>query len=164
MELIDISLFTAAFLCSLTAGFLIAFAIIVMPGIASLGDSDFLKAFKAIDRVIQNNQPVFIIIWLGSALAVIFSAVVSVWQLAESDRIPVITAAIIYILGVQLPTVTVNIPLNNRLQRQDLEQLEEPELGQVRKNFEVPWLRWNLIRTFIATLTPVILIAVCLRV
>ena len=43
------------------------FAIIVMPGTKTLGDLGFLKAFKAMDRVIQDNQPVFILVWLGSA-------------------------------------------------------------------------------------------------
>lgn len=164
MELIDISLVTATLLCSLVAGFLIAFAIVVMPGIATLDDLNFLRGFKVIDRVIQNNQPVFMIIWLGSALAIIVSAVVSLWQLAGIDRILVITAAAIYLLGVQLPTVIFNIPLNNRLQGQDLEKMSDSELGEARKGFEIPWLRWNWIRTFIATATSVILIIVCLRV
>jgi uncharacterized membrane protein len=164
MEPIDIALITATLLCSLVAGFLIAFSIVVMPGIATLSDLDFLRAFKAIDRVIQNNQPIFIVIWLGSALAVIASAFISIWQFAGIDRILIITAAIIYTLGVQLPTITINIPLNNQLQAQDLEKMPQSELSEVRKNFEPLWLRWNRIRTFIATLTSVILIIVCLRI
>lgn len=67
-----------ALLCSLVAGFLFAFAIVVMPGIGALNDLDFLKAFRAIDLVIQKNQPVFIIVWIGSALAAIGSGVLSV--------------------------------------------------------------------------------------
>jgi uncharacterized membrane protein len=164
MELIDISVITATLLCSFVAGFLIAFAVVVMPGIGTLSNRDFLEAFKAIDRVIQNNQPVFIIIWLGSALAVIVSALVSLWQLAGIDRILVIAAAVIYLLGVQLPTVAVNIPLNNGLQGRDLESLSESELSEARKSFENPWLRWNWIRTCIATLTSAIMIIVCLRI
>ncbi|NNE98598.1 MAG: DUF1772 domain-containing protein [Pyrinomonadaceae bacterium] len=163
MELIDVVLVSAALLCSLVAGFLIAFAIVVMPGISTLSDLEFLKTFKAVDRVIQNNQPVFMIIWLGSALAILAAAVVSVWQLAGIDRILVIAAAAIYILGVQLPTVAINIPLNNRLQGSDLEKISEPELIEARKSFENPWLRWNWIRTIIAVLTSAIMIVVCLR-
>lgn len=164
MKMMDVSLFTATFLCSLVAGFLVTFAIVVMPGIATLGDSGFLKAFKAIDRVIQNNQPIFIIIWLGSALAIIATAVLSVWQLEGVARILVITAAVVYTVGVQLPTVTINIPLNNQLQGQDIEKMSESELSEARKSFEIPWLRWNWIRTFIATLTSATLIFVCLKI
>lgn len=164
MKMIDISLITATLLCSLVAGFLIAFAIVVMPGIATLSNSEFLRTFKAIDRVIQNNQPIFIIIWVGSALAIIATAVMSVWQLEGVARILVITAAVVYIVGVQLPTVTINIPLNNQLQGQDIEKMSESELSEARKNFETPWLRWNWIRTFIATIISVVLIIVCLRI
>jgi uncharacterized membrane protein len=164
MELINIALTAATLLCSLVAGFLIAFAIVVMPGIATLSDLDFLKAFKAIDRVIQNNQPVFIFIWLGSALAVIASALMSVWQLAGIGRILVIISAVIYLLGVQLPTVSINIPLNNQLQGSDLDKMSKSELSEARRSFETPWLRWNWIRTLMATATSVILIVVELRI
>ena len=164
MELIYISLFTATLLCSLVAGFLIAFAIVVMPGIATSSDLEFLKAFKTIDRVIQNNQPVFIIIWLGSAIAVVVLAALSGWQLSGIDRILAISAAGIYLVGVQLPTATINIPLNNRLQNEDLESLPESELADLRKDFETPWLFWNWIRTFVATITTITMIVLCLRI
>lgn len=59
MDLLQIALTLATLLCSLVAGFVLAFAIVVMPGIRNLDDHDFLQAFKAIDRVIQNNQPIF---------------------------------------------------------------------------------------------------------
>ncbi|MCB1022956.1 MAG: DUF1772 domain-containing protein [Acidobacteria bacterium] len=164
MELIEISLIIATLLSSLVAGFLVAFAIVVMPGIADLGDLDYLKAFKAIDRVIQKGHPVFVLIWIGSALAVIASASVSIWQLEGIDRILVFSAAIIYMLGVQLPTLTINVPLNNRLQAEELENITESDLSDLRKRFEIPWVRWNGIRTIFATAASTILIIVCLSV
>ena len=163
MELIELFVALAALLVLIVAGFLFAFAFVVMPGIGSMGDRDFLKAFKAMDGVIQNNQPVFIVVWLGSALAVIAAAILSIWQLSGPDQLLVIIAALIYILGVQAPTVIFNIPLNNRLQAADLENLSEAELSGERKRFETPWLRWTWIRTVRATATSVILIATCLR-
>ena len=163
MELIDLILVTAALLCSVTAGFLVSFAFVVMPGIGKLGDLGFLKAFKEIDRVIQNNQPVFIFVWIGSAVAMIASALVSVWQMAGFERVMVLAAALIYVVGVQVPTVAFNIPLNNSLQESDLENLSESELNKARIDFEIPWIRWNSIRTFSATLTAALLIVVCLR-
>lgn len=39
-------------LCSLVAGFLFAFALVVMPGLESLGDRPFVRAFQVVDRVI----------------------------------------------------------------------------------------------------------------
>ena len=65
MGIFQIALFLATFLCSLVAGFLFAFALVVMPGIRSLNDREFIRAFQVIDRVIQNNQPIFMLVWVG---------------------------------------------------------------------------------------------------
>jgi len=42
-----------------------------MPGISSLTDREFIRAFQAMDGIIQDNQPLFILVWVGSAVAVI---------------------------------------------------------------------------------------------
>jgi uncharacterized membrane protein len=52
----QVSLLLATLLCSLVTGFLFAFAVVVMLGIAALDDAGFLRAFQVIDRVIQNCQ------------------------------------------------------------------------------------------------------------
>jgi len=62
MVMLQIALLSSAFLCSLVAGFLFAYAIVVMPGIKNLDDRDFIRAFQVTNRVIQNNQPVFILV------------------------------------------------------------------------------------------------------
>ena len=68
MGIFHVSLILATFLCSLVAGFLFAFAIVAMPGIRNLNDRDFIRAFQVMDRVIQNNQPIFMLVWAGSVL------------------------------------------------------------------------------------------------
>ncbi len=79
-------LILAAFLCSLVAGFLFAFAAVVMPGIRRLDDGAFIRAFQVIDGVIQNNQPMFLIVWVGSMPVLLAAAVVGVWALNGADR------------------------------------------------------------------------------
>ena len=56
MTLFQAVLMLAAFLCSLVAGLLFAFATVVMPGIRRLGNGDFIRSFQVMDRIIQNNQ------------------------------------------------------------------------------------------------------------
>ena len=163
MELIQFALLLSALLCSLVAGLVLTFAIVVMPGIRTLGDLDFLRSFKAMDRVIQNNQPIFMLVWLGSALVLLASTVLGVWRLEGLDRILLIVACAIYILGVHVPTVTINIPLNNRLQSQDLDTMSESELLATTEMFESRWLRWNTFRTVIATLTTVLLLVLLIQ-
>ena len=70
---------------------------------------------------------------------------------------------LIYILGVQFATAIVNVPLNNRLQSQDLAQLDADGLKQAAEAFAPRWLLWNNIRTWLATFTTVILLIVLLR-
>ena len=58
-------LFSSAFLCTLVTGFISTYAVIVMPGLKKLDDREFIRAFQATDAVIQNNQPIFMVIWVG---------------------------------------------------------------------------------------------------
>jgi uncharacterized membrane protein len=163
MELIQFAVLLSALLCSLVAGLVFTFAIVVMPGIKSLSDLVFLKSFKAMDRVIQNNQPIFILVWLGSAVVLLVSTVLGIWQLEGLDRILLVVACAIYLFGVHLPTVTINIPLNNNLQSQDLDTMTEPALLETAARFESRWLRWNAIRTVLAILTTALLLVLLIR-
>jgi uncharacterized membrane protein len=52
VTLLQAVLMCATFLCSLVAGFLFAFAAVVMPGIRSLNDGNFIRAFQVIDHVL----------------------------------------------------------------------------------------------------------------
>jgi len=88
MGIFQIALILAIFLCSLVAGFLFAFAIVVMPGIRSLNDRQFIRAFQVMDRVIQNNQPIFVLVWLGSVVALAVSAVFGFGQLDGAWHLP----------------------------------------------------------------------------
>ncbi len=163
MELIQFAVLLSALLCSLVAGLVFTFAIVVMPGIKRLNDLAFLKSFKAMDRVIQNNQPIFMLVWLGSAVALLFSTVLGIWKLDGFDRILLVVACAIYLFGVHLPTVTINIPLNNHLQSQDLDTMTESELLETTAKFESRWLRWNTIRTVLAIVTTALLLVLLIR-
>jgi uncharacterized membrane protein len=163
MALLQPALVAAAFLCSLVAGLLFSFAVVVMPGIGRLDDRDFLGAFQAIDRVIQNNQPLFIVAWVGSVLALLAAAVLGVWELAGLDRVLVIVAAAVYIAGVQLPTVTINIPLNNTVKRLEVSTMSDAVRQRARSDFEARWNRWNVVRSVIASIVSLLLLIVLLR-
>ena len=154
----------ATLLCSLVAGFLLAFAVVVMPGISRLDDGGFLRAFQVIDGVIQDRPPVFVLVWVGSVLAVVAAALLGIWVLSGLDRVLVIVGALVYVFCVQLPTVTINIPLNNTLQRLDSRTMNETERAQARKNFERRWNRWNVIRTACASVASILLMLLLLRV
>jgi uncharacterized membrane protein len=157
-------LMLATLLCSLVAGFLFAFAAVVMPGIGRLDDDAFIRAFQAIDRVIQNNQPLFLFVWVGSIPALLAAAVLGLWALDGLDRSLVIVAAAVYLLCVQLPTVAINIPLNNTLQELDPGGMNQMARKRARADFEPRWDRWNAFRAASASLTTLLLLLLLLRV
>ena len=163
MTLFQTLLMTATFLCSLVAGFLFAFAAVVMPGIRSLDDGSFIRAFQVIDRVIQNNQPLFMLIWVGSALSLIAAAVFGFWALGGADRLLLVAAALVYLMCVQLPNATINLPLNNALQKLDPSTMSETMRNRARDDFEPRWNRWNAIRTACASLTSLLLLILIFR-
>ena len=163
MGIFQATLILATFLCSLVAGFLFAFAVVAMPGLRSLNDREFLRAFQVMDRVIQNNQPIFMVVWVGSIVALITSALLGIGQLDGTGRLLIILAALVFLLGVQLPTITIHIPLNNKLQTLDVDTMNEAAQRAARENFEPRWNRWNAIRTALSSLVSALLIMLLFR-
>ncbi len=159
----QIALILAAFLCSLVAGFVFAFAFVVMPGIRSLNDREFIRAFQAMDGIIQNNQPVFVLVWVGSVVALVTAAVLGFGQMDGTGRLLIIFAALAYLFGVQLSTFTINVPLNNNLQALDVDAVNETAQEVARRDFEPRWNRWNSSRTVFASLTSGLLMVLLLR-
>jgi len=160
MGLLELVLILATLLCALTAGFVFAFATVVMPGLGRLGDREFIRGFQVIDGVIQAGQPVFGLVWMGSAVALLLSAVMGALQLDGIERVFLVGSALIYVVGVQVPRFRINVPLNNRLQMLDVDALDEGALASARRDFEARWVRWNAIRTAIASLVSVTLMFV----
>lgn len=151
-------LILATLFSALVAGLLFAFSIVTMPGIKRLNDREFIRAFQVMDGVIQNNQPLFMLVWVGSVVAMLATAVLAFGQLSGVQLVLMIVATAVYLLGVQLPTVTINVPLNNQLQRVEVDQLSERAQKNARMDFEPRWNQWNRIRTVFASLASVMLL------
>lgn len=159
----QVVLVLAAFLCSLVAGFLFAFAVVIMPGIRNLGDREFLRAFQAMDGVIQRGQPLFGLVWLGSVLTLVAGLALGAGQASGLEKLFLAIAGGVYLLGVQLPTFLVNIPLNNEVQALNLEEADAASCHSARERFEPRWNRWNAIRTALAVLASGMLVVFLTR-
>lgn len=150
-------------LCSLVAGLVLIFACVIMPGLGTLGDREFLQAFQAIDRIIQNRQPIFMLVWVGSVVALLAAGWLGYRHLAGVEWLMLLGATLVYFVGVQVPTATVNVPLNNQLQALDIQTLDAPALAEARAGFEARWNRWNVLRTVFALLTSILLMVLLLK-
>ena len=135
--------------CALVTGFVFTYAVIVMPGLAKLTDKEFIRAFQVTDELIQNNQPIFMIVWVGSVISVISTLIVSLMGPYSVETVLVIIAGFVYLLGVQGLTVLVHLPLNRRIQTVNAEEWDASALREERLLFETRWIRFNWIRTII---------------
>ena len=164
MAFLDISLIFAILLCSLVSGFIFTYSIVVMPGLSNLNDKDFLKAFQVTDAVIQNNQPLFMFTWIGSIVAILTTIVASLITVGLLESWLIILVGAAYLLGVQGITVAIHIPLNNHIQKLNIDELNDKTLAYERKNFEAKWNFFNKIRTFVAiSASSLLLIVLSLR-
>ncbi|HSR41355.1 MAG TPA: DUF1772 domain-containing protein [Longimicrobiales bacterium] len=159
MTPLHVTLILATLLCSLVAGFLFAFAVVIMPGIGRLRDREHIRAFQAMDRVIQDNDPLFMAVWVGSVLALLAATVLAFGSPSGAVRWLTVGALAAYVLGVQLPTGAINVPLNNRLQALDVDATGEDAHRDARQGFEGRWNRANTFRT-VACLVSATLMAV----
>ena len=164
MDLLDISLIFSITLCSLVSGFIFTYAIIVMPGLSNLNDKDFLKAFQVTDAVIQNNQPIFMLTWIGSIVSLLSTILTSIISFGLSETWLVVLLSIFYLLGVQGITISIHIPLNNQIQKVLIEELNDEAITDERVKFERKWNFFNNIRTSISiSVTLLLLIILSLR-
>jgi hypothetical protein len=162
MTAVQMMFLLATFLCSLVAGLLFTFAYVVMPGIAKLDDNSFLRAFQAIDRVIQNNQRI-------SLRVVGFSArsdrggsderLGTGWNRSPArDRCR--------------PCLRFRCAIAQGHDQRSLEQqasetgigtMSEEEQQRTRMEFEPRWYQWNAIRTACSIFASMVLLLLLLR-
>ncbi len=144
-------LLVSTLLCALVTGFVFTYAVVVMPGFAKLDDREFIHAFQVTDGVIQNKQPLFMLAWVGSIVSVVATMILGFIELHGIERWTVIAIGFVYLMGVQGITILIHLPLNNRLQRLEIDEMDPESLSKERNKFETRWNYFNNIRTLIAS-------------
>ena len=139
----------------LTAGLCFTWSNAVTPGIGRLDNLSFLKAFQAMNRSIINGQ--FMIVFMGPTILLFVNA----FLFRNSNIIfwLFLIAAIFFFIGIGLITVFGNVPLNEILDKSNLESLSKLELQTLRNKFEQPWNRLHAIRTVSSITSFLLLIA-----
>ena len=121
-----------------------------MPGFSKLNDKEFVRAFQVTDGVIQENQPLFMLTWVGSIISVLSVIAISIFSIGLSEAWIIIVVGLIYLLGVQGITISIHLPLNNHIQKIDINNMNNQSLNEERTKFEMRWNYFNKIRTFIS--------------
>jgi uncharacterized membrane protein len=162
--MIHIALISAILLVTLVCGFTLAFSIVIMPGLSELDDRDYLRAFQVIDGMIQKNQPIFMLVWIGSFLSVLALSVMAFLNMESQLKWLILVGSLIFILGVHVPTVIKNIPLNNRLQEVELQSANVAVVETLKNEFSAVWIPWNHRRTIAALVSAMVYLLVIIKI
>jgi uncharacterized membrane protein len=146
MDVLEVSLFSAAFLTGLIAGLFYSYSCSVNLGLAKLRDIEYLKAMKAINKAILN--PWFFLSFIGSLVAIPLSTTLYYYNTGvDASFYLLLSASAAYIVGVFGVTIRGNVPLNEELDRFNIEQAAIPDITLKRKGFEEPWNKFHLARS-----------------
>jgi uncharacterized membrane protein len=155
----NIILVITATMIALMSGLFYAWSCSVMSGFARLNYREFVSAMQKTNRAIQN--PVFFAAFFGAPLFLIFS---TVFHYNQTNRFALLlAAAIIYLIGNFGVTMFGNVPLNNTLDRFNLESASDEETALQRANFGRRWNNLNTIRTVSSTLAVILVVTACLN-
>ncbi|WP_018628520.1 DUF1772 domain-containing protein [Niabella aurantiaca] len=149
MILDKICFFIALLLVALMAGLFFSFSIAVTRGLGKLDDKSYLRAMQKINKAILN--PVFLLCFAGTPFF-LAGATILLFFMDYAGFMWMLLISLVYIGGVFLVTMLCNVPLNNYLDKQDVDQLDPEAAKAVRSRFESAWNRYNHIRTLFSIL------------
>lgn len=155
----NVILLVAAVLTALIGGLFYAWSCSVMVGFARLKDKEFVAAMQSCNRAIQN--PIFFTSFFGAPIFLIAAAF---FHYSQPTRFWfLLSATVIFLIGTFGVTIAGNVPLNNQLDRFDLESATDEQVSLQRKNFESRWNNLNTIRTVSSIISIILVIAACLN-
>lgn len=144
--LFKLILLVTVLLSALISGFLYAYSCSVNKGLGRLSDVEYIRAMQSINRAVLN--PLFFISFFGTLLMLPLSS--WMWYRAEGatpDFYMILASSVVYIVGVFGITGTCNVPLNESLDKFDVDAASPQEIETRRRTFEIPWNRFHTIRT-----------------
>ena len=107
-------------------------------------------SFQQMNRTIIN--PLFFLVFFGPF---ILGLICLYWFKGSPGTLMwlLVLATAVYFFGVVLVTIFGNVPLNEMLDKVDLNMASPEKLGQLRESFELKWNRLHLIRTITSVIS-----------
>lgn len=157
----QIVLLLAALSAALIAGLFYGYSCSVNPGLGKLPDKEYLTAMQHINASILNAG--FFFSFLGTLILL----PVATWIHRSADNNIIfyllLSAAVLYGIGVFGVTVAGNVPLNDQLANARLQELDADMLRKLRILFEPRWVMYHQIRTIASMVTVVLVIMACIK-
>lgn len=140
----QVFLFVALSFVAAIFGFFYAWVCSTMWGLDQLPASTAIEAMNAMNRSVRNV--VFAPAFFGTPVVL---GAVGVWGYMLGKRptaLWLIAAALVYLVGAFLPTIMVNVPMNQALMLTDMAR-DNAALQQVWGDYSSRWQVWNIART-----------------
>jgi uncharacterized membrane protein len=132
-------LIAAAVTTGLATGLLWGWAVSVMPGLRRVTDPVFVEFLQHTNRAILNGW--FLSCFTGAVVLDALAAVLAIADGRPGLIVPAVLALVLYLATVGITQLR-NIPLNNRM-----DAATADDASAVRRAFEAPWTRWNIVRS-----------------
>lgn len=152
--IVTITLWFLAIGTGLMAGLYFSFSTFIMTAFARIDQAHGISAMQSINKVILGS--LFMPIFLGTTVAAAALAVFAFFRLGEAGATAMIAAGVIYVVGMFVCTVVLNVPLNNQLAAVDP---ASAEVASVWTRYLRDWNLWNHVRTVSSTLACALYIA-----
>jgi uncharacterized membrane protein len=131
--------------CGLIAGVFFAFSSFVMSALAQLQPTQGIAAMQSINITVIN--PLFMTVFLGTAVACLFLAVSSLLKWHQPGAVYLFVGSLLYLIGTVLVTIVFNVPLNDALAKVDPSSTDGAKLWV---SYLANWTVWNHVRTVAA--------------
>ncbi|MDE0355582.1 MAG: DUF1772 domain-containing protein [Deltaproteobacteria bacterium] len=134
-------------------GFFYAWVCSTMWGLDAADPNVAIAAMQAMNASVRNL--VFAPAFWGTPLVLMAAALVA-WKCGEGQAALFFGAGVVlYVLGAMVPTVTVNVALNETLALVET-PLDSARAKAVWQSYSEPWQRWNVVRTVFSGITLVL--------
>ncbi len=124
-------------------GFFFAWVCSTMWGLDAADPNTAIAAMQAMNASVRNW--VFAPAFFGTPVLSIFTALIAARTRERRAAICFALAGLLYVLGAMLPTMTVNVPLNEALAPLAV-PLDAAEAREAWRNYSGPWQFWNAVR------------------
>ncbi|MDN5006464.1 DUF1772 domain-containing protein [Bradyrhizobium sp. GCM10027634] len=140
--------------CGVMAGVYFAFSNFIMTALGRLDQAAGIAAMNAINVDIVRS--LFMPLFLGTTVAGAALVVMGALRLSEPGAISMIAGGSLYVVGMFVVTVGLNVPLNNALAAV---QPSAPQAGVVWAAYLKDWMFWNHVRTLASVVASALFIA-----
>jgi uncharacterized membrane protein len=126
------------------AGFFYAYTSSVMRGLDAIPAAHAIVAMQGINATVRNW--IFAPAFFGAPVAAVVTGALLQWLHLKRAALLMFLAAVIYIAGAFLPTLLVNVPMNETLAMVTV-PADPQAADHLWREYSAPWTWWNTLRT-----------------